>query len=635
MTLIAAARPQRRDDPFAHVKAAEWGKGLGTLLRIMRLTARHPWQAGISIIATIIACTFQLMIPRLLGRAVDEAQGILKADQALAAEHALLVTAVTLLVVSVLRGLFTMAQNYYGDAVGHHLGYELRLATYEKLQRLSFSFHDRVHTGDLITLGILDIEGVRMFFNTGLVRMVLLGVLIGFGAFMLISTDPLLGLLSLSFVPFVGWRSSVAQLLLRSTWLTLQEKLAVLTRVMDENLGGIRVVRAFSAQAFELAKFDRISKDALELAHRRVLIRVRNTSAMNFSFFVAMGLVLWVGGRRAASGEMTVGTLASFLTFMTILQMPVRQIGLMVNSFARASTCGRRLFDLLDQEVTITDRPGAQALRLTEGTLAFENVGFTYPGSETPALQDISFTARAGETIGIVGPPGSGKSTLAHLIPRFYDVTNGRITIDGQDIRDVTLDSLRQAAGVVQQDAFLFTTSIENNVAYGDPWAEEHRIARAAESAQLHDYIVGLPGGYETVVGERGASLSGGQRQRMTIARGLILRQPIIVFDDSTAAVDAATEQRIRAAIGVHAAERVTIVISHRLSSLMHADRILFLEAGRIVERGTHADLIAAGGRYRALYDLQSPPTEEAASSQGAAGRSETGPDSDHRESAA
>jgi ATP-binding cassette subfamily B protein len=315
------------------------------------------------------------------------------------------------------------------------------------------------------------------------------------------------------------------------------------------------------------------------------------------------------------AGEITVGTLASFLTFMTILQMPVRQLGLMVNAFARASTCGTRLFNLLDLEIAVRDAPDAKDLKVTDGTLRFENVDFTYPSAEqNPVLNGISFEAKRGQTIGIVGPPGSGKSTLAHLIPRFYDVTGGRITLDGQDIRDVTLKSLRRAVAVVQQDSFLFTTTIENNIAYGDPWAKEQRIERASESAQLHNYVLGLPTGYGTVVGERGVSLSGGQRQRLSIARALMLKPAVMVFDDSTAAIDAATEQRIRAAMRKYAASRVTIIVAHRLSSLMHADQILFVENGRIVERGTHEQLLAAGGRYRALYDLQVRPGDDALS---------------------
>ncbi|TIW19883.1 MAG: ABC transporter ATP-binding protein, partial [Mesorhizobium sp.] len=547
------------------------------------------------------------------------AQGVMAEGAGAAAQQALWNTALTLLVVSVLRGLFTMAQNYYGEAVGHQTGYELRLAFYEKIQRLSFAFHDRVHTGDLITLGLLDLDGVRMFFSTGVLRVVLLGVLIGVGAYLLISTDLVLGLLSLSFVPFVAWRSSVTQLRLRSTWLTLQQRLSVLSRVMDENLGGIRVVRAFAAQRHELGKFDRAKQDALDLANQRVDIRVGNTSAMNFSFLAAMGLVLWFGGQKVMSGQISVGTLAQFLTFMTILQMPVRQLGLMVNSFARASTCGTRLFELLDTELDIKDAPGAKELVVTEGVLRFDDVGFRYEGSRRPTLSGISFEARPGQTIGIVGPPGSGKSTIAHLIPRFYDVTSGAITIDGQDIRQVTLQSLRKAVGVVQQDAFLFTTSIENNIAYGNPWARETRIGQAAEYAQLHNYIIGLPAGYTTIVGERGASLSGGQRQRLTIARSLMLRPSVLVFDDSTAAIDAGTEQRIRAAMKRFAKDRVTLIISHRLSSLMHADDILFVEGGRIVERGTHEELLALGGRYRALYDLQLRPDDDRPVALGAA----------------
>ena len=604
MTAEARKAKAGKGDPFAHVTAAGWGRGLNALMRIARMCFRHPWQAGAAIGSTFVAAGLQLTIPRLLGRAVDESQQALAG--AGAARDALWATALLLFTVSVLRGLFTMVQNYYGESVGHHVGYELRLAFYEKIQRLSFGFHDRVHSGDLITIGMLDLEGVRMFFSTGIVRLVLLAVLIGAGAWLLISTDPVLGLLSLSFVPFVAWRSSFMHLTLRATWLELQERLSVLTRVMEENLGGIRVVRAFAGQAHEMAKFDAASRTALALSHRRVDLRVRNTSVMSLSFLAAMGLVLLVGGHKVAAGAMTVGTLTTFLTFMTILQMPVRQLGLLVNSFSRASTCGGRIFGFLDLDVEIADRPGARPLAVTEGTLRFEGVSFAY--GDRPVLDEVSFEARRGETIGIVGPPGSGKSTVAHLIPRFYDVTAGRISIDGQDIREVTLQSLRQAVAVVAQDGFLFTTTLENNIAYADPWASEKRIERSSASAQLHDYILGLPAEYRTVVGERGVSLSGGQRQRLAIARALMLKPAVMVFDDSTAAIDAGTEQRMRRALRAYSGDRVTIIIAHRLGSLMHADRILFLDDGKVVESGTHAELIALGGRYRALYDLQLLP---------------------------
>ncbi|HEY9011750.1 MAG TPA: ABC transporter ATP-binding protein [Devosia sp.] len=611
MNTDTVAGANKHGNPFSHVAAAGWGRGLGTLIRITRLNLRHPWQVSVCLVSTLIASGLMLWIPRLLGQAIDQAKGVIAGGEA--GEAALWTTAVVLLVVSILRGLFTLVQNYYSESVGHHAAYELRLAAYEKVQRLSYSYHDGVHSGDLIMLGIIDIDGVRMFFATGLVRLVLLTVLIGVGAYLLLTTEVLLGLLSLSFVPFVAWRSSVAQLTLRATWLTLQERLAKLSRVMEENLGGTRVVRAFAAGWHELAKFDNASKHALELAHQRVKIRVDSTSAMNFSFFVSMGLVLWFGGLKVQAGEISVGTLASFLTFMTILQMPVRQLGLLVNSFARASTCGSRLFALLDLELEIKDKPGAQPIKITDGTLRFESVSFAYPSApDRPVLTNVSFEGRKGEAIGIVGPPGSGKSTIAHLIPRFYDVTGGRITIDGQDVRDVTLSSLRKAVGVVQQDSFLFTTTIENNIAYGNPWVRENRIERAAESAQLHNYVAGLPAGYDTVVGERGVSLSGGQRQRLAIARSLILKPAVMVFDDSTAAIDAGTEQRIRAAMKRFAQDRVTLIISHRLSSLMHCDQILFIEDGEIVERGSHEELLAKGGRYRMLYDLQVRPSDEA-----------------------
>ncbi len=590
-------------------------QGLNVLSRVSRMALRYPWRVALAMGATIVAANFQLLIPQFLGAAVDHAHALLSQGPAAtaSARESLLHVALMLLGVSVLRGIFTLIHNYYGESVGHYVAYDLRMAFYEKLQRLAFSYHDRVHTGELITRGMLDLEGVRQFFNAGLVRAVLLVNLIGIGATLLISADVALGLLSLSFVPFVAWRSSVTRLRLRQMWLELQERLGVMSRIMEENLGGIRVVRAFAAQDHEMALFDESSALARDISERRVDVRVRNTTTMTFSFFIAMGLVLWLGGLKVIDGDITVGKLTEFLGFMTILQMPVRQLGMMVNAFARGSTCGVRLFEVLDAVPAIRDRDDALPLSVNEGILRFEDVDFDYGGGGRgkATLRGINFEARRGQTIGIVGPPGSGKSTVAHLVPRFYDVTGGRITIDGQDLRAVSLKSLREAVGIVQQDAFLFTASIDNNIAYGDPWATEERIGHANSQAQLHEYVSRLPAEYGTLVGERGVSLSGGQRQRLTIARGLLTDPAILIFDDSTASIDAGTERRIRAALQESAENRITIIISHRLSSFMHADEILFLDEGRIVERGTHQELIAKEGRYHNLYQLQIRPGED------------------------
>jgi ATP-binding cassette, subfamily B, multidrug efflux pump len=273
-------------------------------------------------------------------------------------------------------------------------------------------------------------------------------------------------------------------------------------------------------------------------------------------------------------------------------------------SAARATSSGGRLFEILDLQPAIADAPGAKDLVVTDGLLRFEHVEFAYdPGK--PVLRDVSFEVRPGKTLGIVGPPGSGKSTIANLIPRFYDVTGGRITLDGQDIREVSLASLRLSVGLVQQEAFLFDSTVTNNIAYADPWAEEARIQDAARVAQIHDYVASLPASYETRVGERGVALSGGQRQRMSIARGVTPGPGVMIFDDSTAAIDAVTEKKVRDALSQATATKATIIIAHRLSSLMHADEILVLEEGRVVERGTHNALLALGGEYADLFALQ------------------------------
>jgi ATP-binding cassette subfamily B protein len=353
-----------------------------------------------------------------------------------------------------------------------------------------------------------------------------------------------------------------------------------------------------------MAKFDKAATEALTEAYKRILLRMRAMRTTTLAFYMSQALVLWYGGHKVIAGTMSPGRLTEFILYLNILQGPVRQVIMIVMSAARATTCGGRLFEILDIVPTIADKPDAPALKPTAGVLRFEHVDFEYdPGA--PVLTDISFEVGRGKTLGIVGPPGSGKSTIANLVPRFYDVTAGAITIDGVDIRDVTLTSLREYVGLVQQEAFLFDSTVTNNVAYADPWAEDDRIVGATKTAQLHEYIDHLPGGYGTRVGERGVALSGGQRQRMSIARGVVPGPGIMIFDDSTAAIDAVTEKRVRDALAEATKAKATIIIAHRLSSLMHADEIILLEEGRIVERGTHAELLALGGEYFDLYSLQ------------------------------
>ena len=591
--------------PYSELKPQSSNTASGTYVRIIKMGIKYKIQMFFGIIAIFLAAGFQLWIPILIGKAVESVSIIVSESNDITRES-LTITGLLLLFASSMRGLFTGLYNYMGESIGQHIGYELRLLYYEKLQRLSFSYHSNIHSGDLITRALLDIEGVSMFVRTAFLRTIFLFFLIGTGTYMVLKADLVLGLISLSFIPFAGWRSIEARLKLRSSWYKLQEKMSTLTKIMDENMGGIRVVRSFFSQNYEMKKFDSASKETLYIANDQVDIRSINISLISTSFLISMGLVLWIGGLKVINGSINIGELATFLAFMSILQQPVRMMGMMVNAFARGAASGGRLFSVLDMEAEIQEKKGAININKAKGILKFNNVSFGYEGERT--LKNISFEAKPGHTIGIVGPPGSGKSTIAHLIPRFYDVTSGEIMIDGINIKDVQLNSLRHLVSVVEQDSFLFTASIEHNVAYGNPWAEDTDVEIASKNTQMYNYIINLPDKFNTMVGERGVSLSGGQRQRLSIARSILLRPKIIVFDDSTSAVDAATEQKIRIALKEATKNRTSIIISHRLSSLMHADEILFIESGKIQERGNHEDLISKGKKYSELYELQIRP---------------------------
>ncbi|MCH2515073.1 MAG: ABC transporter ATP-binding protein/permease [Dehalococcoidia bacterium] len=518
-------------------------------------------------------------------------------------ESLLLGTAITVLIVALLRGTTGFAQMFLGETLSQRVSNRLRMLYFDKLQLLSFSFHDRVHTGQLMSRGLSDIEGVRMFVQTGLVQIVrILVVLVAAGVFMAM-IDWQLAVLSLSFLPFMAYRSARLRLQLRITWAKIQDALGDLTTTMQENLAGVRVVRAFSAQKYEEAKFDVTAKEVVELRMSAARAHARGGGSISFAFLVAWAVVLWAGGEKVINGDISIGELTQFFFYLALLRFPVRMLIMVVNSTARASSAGGRIFEILDIPSDITDNPVADPLAISDGVLRFENVSFNY--GDAPALRNVSFEARKDHTIGIVGAPGSGKSSITNLIPRFYDPTSGRVTIDGTDLRDATVNSVRQAIGLVEQDPFLFDGSIRNNIRYGDVGASDEKVETAAKIAQIHEFIASLPEGYDTELGERGVGLSGGQRQRVAIARTLLTNSPILVLDDSTSSVDAGTDARIRSALREHTGVQTTIIIAHRLSSLMHADEIIVLETGSVVERGTHEELLALGGHYKLLWDLQ------------------------------
>jgi ATP-binding cassette subfamily B multidrug efflux pump len=536
-------------------------------------------------------------MPNLLGRAVD------LAVPAAQGRGALWPAALWLVAAFVLRGLFTSGMGYLGDGISQRVARDLRMAYFDKLQQLEAAYHDTHHSGDLIARGMLDLEGVRAFVEAGIMRVVMLTLMLAFGLWRLPQVDATLALLALSFVPFVAWRAARLGRMLRDTWYALQRMMGELARGMEESLQGVRVVRVFAAQAFELAKFDALAGAAFRLSAQRTARRLTAVSQMTTAFYVAMGLVLWIGAERIVAGRLTVGQLAEVMTFMTVLQLPVRQVAMVFNAGARAMSSGARLFDVLDRAPSIAEEPAAVELRQPAGSLRFENVGFSY--GDRPVLHDISFELHPGGMLGIVGAPGSGKSTIVQLVARFYDVSSGRITIDGCDIRKLKLDSLREAVATVQQDVFLFDSSIHENAAYIVPDASRERIVAALTDAQLHEHVCSLPKGYDTLVGERGVALSGGQRQRLAIARCLVGDSSVMVFDDATSALDTATERALLRALRRRARGRAMLVASHRLASVSGADEILVLDAGRVVERGRHDELLSLGGHYARAWALQ------------------------------
>lgn len=574
-------------------------------LRIVRATLRYRALAAAVYLSTLAATAAQLLLPRFLGSAVERISDAVAGSGL--DEGAILTIAIWLVALSVLRGIFSYGQTYLGESVSQRVAYDLRNAFYGRVQTQSFSFHDRHHTGNLMSRAVTDVENIRFFIYMGLLRAPFFLIQFVAVAAILVVLDWRLGMLTILLLPLVVALPLRARTRLRELWQLIQEHMAELSTVLQENLTGARVVRAFGAERHQEARFDDVNRMVARENVRATALRTQSTSATVFGFMMTMVVIIGFGGYLVVEGQMSPGELAQFIFYMQTLMMPVRMVGWITNTIARGIAAGQRMFEILDDPPAVADRAGAARMGRARGLVRFERVSFGYePGR--PVLAGIDLEVEPGKIVAVMGAPGSGKSTLVGLLPRFYDVSAGRITIDGTDVRDVTVSSLRANIGIVQQDVFLFSATLGENIAYGRPGASRAEIGRSAELAMLGEFVGGLEAGLDTPVAERGASLSGGQRQRVAIARTLLMDPPVLIMDDSMSSVDAGTERQLGKALETVMAGRTTFVIAHRLSTLQRADLVLVLDRGRIAERGTHGQLLAAGGIYRRIFDLHLDP---------------------------
>lgn len=568
------------------------------------------------LVTMVGAIVLQMGSPLLVQRAIDFGLNPIRdsSDQITGlagSEQTLIIAAGAILAFAVGSGMSRFGLTYASESLGQKVAYDLRNKLYGNVQRLSYAYHDNVQTGQIMSRATEDVEAVRMFVSFASLRLLMIAGMLGFGIGGMFYFDWRLALISLATMPIIIWRSVRISTIMRPLWLLIQRSQARLAEIADEGLGGIRVVKAFSREPLEAEKFSKASGVTRDLQLNQAITMAKHAPLMQGIFIAQMGVTVSIGALFISQGTINAGVVTAFLLWLTMLQMPVRMLGFMITMFSRAVAAGERVFEVLDTQSAVQEKGDALDLVDARGHVRFENVSFSY-SSASPVLSDIDIDATPGKIIALLGPTGSGKSTVVSLLPRFYDVTSGRITIDGEDIREFKLDSLRTNIGTVQQDVFLFVGTLRDNIAYGRPGASQEDVEAAAKAARIHDFITSLPYGYDEWVGERGVTLSGGQKQRIAIARTILLNPRILVFDDSTASVDTQTEFLIQQALNVLMESRTTFVIAQRLRTVLRADEILVLDEGKIVERGKHEELLTNNGLYRDIYDLELREQEEA-----------------------
>jgi ATP-binding cassette, subfamily B, bacterial len=561
----------------------------------------RPYRGGVAASAVLAAAAMGMtvLIPALTGRAIDR---IRAGDRS-----TLVALAVAVAIAGVLRLTLTVTRRLVAGRVSLGVEQDLRDRVYRHLLSLELGFFDRQQTGQLMSRATVDLQAVRFFLGYGLVFMMQSALTIVLASAAMIATDPGLAALSLIPVPFVVLVAQRYGRHARPAVQETQQRIAELTANVEEDIGGVRVVKAFSRERHRLARFatsaDRVFQQAM------VATRLRAFYSPLIGFLPQLGLaaVLFFGGRRVVQGSLTPGQFTAFYVYLLMLLSPMRTLGMALGMAQRATASGARLFQLLDRAPRVVAPPDARPLPPGNGHVELDDVWMHYEGAAAPALRGVTLNVPAGRTVAVVGATGSGKTTLVALIPRLYDPVDGRVLVDGVDVRSLHPASLRGAIAVVNDDPFLFSASVRDNIAYGRPDATDEEIATAARRAQAHDFVVRLPDGYETRIGERGLTLSGGQRQRIAIARALLADPRILILDDATSSVDASTEQQVKAALREVMAGRTTFIIAHRLSTIALADEIVVLEDGQLAAHGTHDELLHRSELYCEIVEKGLP----------------------------
>lgn len=543
-----------------------------------------------------------LAIPQFIRWIVD--QGIARRDESLICS-----AVIGLLLLALLKSVFASFQGRWTETASQNVACDLRNAIHRQLARLSFSWHDRSETGQILTRAIQDVERIRFVTGRAFLRIVDGLVLIFGTVVLLLLINPKLALLAMATMPLLLWRAMNLGQRLRPLSLVIQKQLGKLTTRLEQNLRGVRIVKAFAQEEAEIRRFARENRRWFSLSALSARLQALQAPQIDLIANFATVIVIGYGGYLVTLNQLSAGELVAFATYLGQLTVPVRRLGNIVPAVSLAMTSGERVFEILDATSEVADAPDAQVLPPVQGGVRFEKVSFGYLAGNC-VLRDVSFSVQPGQLIALLGTTGSGKSTVINLLPRFYDPTAGCVLIDGHDIKKITLSSLRQQVATVLQETTLFATTIRENILFGRPDASEEEMIRAAKAAQAHGFISEMPRGYDTVVGERGVTLSGGQKQRVAIARTLLRDPRILILDDATASVDTATERQIQQALEYLMTGRTSFVIAQRLGTLRKADQILILDRGRLVDQGTHAELILRSGLYAELYHQQEKGAE-------------------------